>query len=423
MATVDELLVGVSTVDKTLVISNDFRTINIPSSVPNLGVEYDDDVLRLDFKMPRYVSDTDLSTFNIRINYINSQGESDTYMVSDSNKTIEDEYITFSWRVGPTATRYKGNTKFNVCAKTTLPDGTIDKEFNTTIATLPVLEGLEVDEAIVTGYSDIIEQWRQELFGIGDTEEAAVRAAGAEALEAIDQQAEVKLDVWFDEHFENIDGVLYGKDAYEIAVEQGFEGSEEEWLESLKGPKPEKGKDYYTPTEKEELANTVEEQVINTLKSGGSITIDDYVIEQGHDVYYGGAAEWTWRKWASGVAEIWGTVCPNDIAETEIDGFICLPVVIWAGKEIELPLPTVTYTVDNGMGICCPCFDPKLFEFDAEYDEESGETIRVTNTMWVNPGMTFYDFDYDEGTWVDCTESIGKYTVDVRITGRWKPLE
>ena len=186
MATLNELLGEVSAVDKTLVISNDFRTINIPSSVPNLGVEYDDDVLRLEFKMPRYVSDTDLSAFAIRINYLNSKGESDVYTVSD--KLVGSDYITFSWLVGPTATRYKGNTKFIVCAKTILADGTIDKEFNTTIATLPVLEGLEVDEAIVTGYSDIIEQWRQELFGIGDTEEASIKAVSEAEQAAIENK-------------------------------------------------------------------------------------------------------------------------------------------------------------------------------------------------------------------------------------------
>lgn len=186
MATLNELLGDASVVDKTLVISNDFRTINIPSSVPNLGVEYDDDVLRLEFKMPRYVSDTDLSAFSVRINYMNAQRETDTYTVSDA--LVGNEYITFSWRVGPTATRYKGNTKFIVCAKTIKPDGTVDKEFNTTIATLPVLEGLEVDESIVTEYSDIIEQWRQELFGIGDTEEASIKAVSKTEQAAIENK-------------------------------------------------------------------------------------------------------------------------------------------------------------------------------------------------------------------------------------------
>ena len=95
MATAAELLADVIEVDRTLVIDNSFRTIKIPSSVPNLGVEYDDDVLRLEFKMPRYVSDTDLSTFPIRINYINSNGESDSYTVR--NPVIGNQYITFTW--------------------------------------------------------------------------------------------------------------------------------------------------------------------------------------------------------------------------------------------------------------------------------------------------------------------------------------
>lgn len=33
-------------------------------------------------------------------------------------------------------------------------------------------------------------------------------------------------------------GSLQGKSAYEIAVEQGFEGTEQEWLDSLKGATP-----------------------------------------------------------------------------------------------------------------------------------------------------------------------------------------
>ena len=31
---------------------------------------------------------------------------------------------------------------------------------------------------------------------------------------------------------------IYGKSAYEIAVENGFQGTETEWLESLKGETP-----------------------------------------------------------------------------------------------------------------------------------------------------------------------------------------
>ncbi|CEI81308.1 Collagen triple helix repeat (20 copies) [Oceanobacillus oncorhynchi] len=38
-----------------------------------------------------------------------------------------------------------------------------------------------------------------------------------------------------------IQGGVDGKSAYEIAVDNGFEGTEEEWLASLKGPKGDQG--------------------------------------------------------------------------------------------------------------------------------------------------------------------------------------
>lgn len=191
MATASELLAGMSEVDKTLVIDNNLRVIYIPSSVPNLGVEYDDDVLKLDFRMPRYICDTDLSEFRIRINYINSKGESDVYEVK--NPTVRSDHIMFTWLVGPTATRYKGNTKFNICLRIVDSEGIVEKEFNTTIATLPVLEGLEVDEGVVTGYSDIIEQWRQDLFGTTESEVTKITSISAGEQEAIVNTGELVL--------------------------------------------------------------------------------------------------------------------------------------------------------------------------------------------------------------------------------------
>lgn len=166
MATAKELLLAKSadSADRTLIISNDLRTIYIPPAVSCLGVEYDDEVLELNFRMPRYLGDTDLSSFSIRINYMNAQGEQDAYTVRRA--TVDTDNIVFSWLVGPTATRYRGNTVFNVCLKTLDSNGLIDREFNTTLAKLPVLEGLECEERVVSAYSDLIEQWRQELFGI-----------------------------------------------------------------------------------------------------------------------------------------------------------------------------------------------------------------------------------------------------------------
>lgn len=53
---------------------------------------------------------------------------------------------------------YKGNTKFIVCLKKKDVSGNVLKEFNTSLASLPVLEGLETTEAVVAENPDIIDQ-------------------------------------------------------------------------------------------------------------------------------------------------------------------------------------------------------------------------------------------------------------------------
>ena len=150
----------------TLVVDNNLRTISIPSGIKVLGVASDDEVLRLNFKVPRYISVTDLSDFSFRINYLNAQDEGDIYTVTDME--VHDDSITFSWLVGPVATKYKGKTKFNISAIKLNDDDSVDKEYNTTPAALDVLEGLDVNYAAVTKYSDVIEQWRQLLFSSGN---------------------------------------------------------------------------------------------------------------------------------------------------------------------------------------------------------------------------------------------------------------
>lgn len=50
--------------------------------------------------------------------------------------------------------------------------------------------------------------------------------------------------------------------AYGIAVKNGFEGTEEEWLASLKGKAPIRGVDYWTEADKAEIIAEVSAQVL-----------------------------------------------------------------------------------------------------------------------------------------------------------------
>lgn len=63
-----------------------------------------------------------------------------------------------------------------------------------------------------------------------------------------------------------------GKSAYQIAVENGFEGTEVEWLESLKGD------DYIlTNTDKSEIANIIINEVDSSIMS--VLGVDENVTE------------------------------------------------------------------------------------------------------------------------------------------------
>lgn len=142
--------------DEVITIDNDLRKITIPASITLLGVESDENVQTLHFQMPKTYKGLDLSEFAIRINYVNANNAGDTYAVDDSE--ISGENIVFTWTVGRVACMYKGNTKFIVCLKKKDASVNVLKEFNTSLTSLPVLEGLETTEAVVAENPDIIEQ-------------------------------------------------------------------------------------------------------------------------------------------------------------------------------------------------------------------------------------------------------------------------
>lgn len=144
------------TVSNVFEIDSNLRTINIPVTVKNVGVENDDDVKRLEFTMPKQYGEFDLSQFRIRINYINANGDKSIYLVED--KKVSGENITFSWLVGRNVTKYKGQVNFIVCLKLSDEKGKVLKELNTTLCRLEVLEGLEVVPFVDDKTIDMIEQ-------------------------------------------------------------------------------------------------------------------------------------------------------------------------------------------------------------------------------------------------------------------------
>lgn len=133
------------------------RVLLIPDRFKTLGVESDESVERVKFKLPKIVGDNvDLSTLGIRINYRNADKKAGKYEVTDVSE--EGEYITFSWVIRREVVKTKGSVQFIVCAIKADLEGNIHNEWNTTLnSDCKVLEGLEVDSEIAEENPDIIE--------------------------------------------------------------------------------------------------------------------------------------------------------------------------------------------------------------------------------------------------------------------------
>lgn len=171
------------------VIDSDMRIIDIPEQFKVLGVESDKDVRAMQFRIPKTYKGTDLSAFTISVNYQNARGMKDRYIVTD--KKVSGDQIEFSWTVGKTATVYRGDTRFIVCMRLTGSDGIIQKEFNTTLATMTVLEGLEVDDPVIEQEEkDIIAQLLQIVDDKSKEAVQAVTEEGTKQIKAVQAAAQ-----------------------------------------------------------------------------------------------------------------------------------------------------------------------------------------------------------------------------------------
>ncbi len=123
-------------------INAENRSITIPQSEKLLGVENDSKAIRKYFRCPKIVGDRiDLTKSDVHINIQNASNKvsgKDRY--NAENLKVSGENVTFEWSPLRKATSHKGTVRFSVCVT---EEGT-DREWNTTIATLNVLEGEEL---------------------------------------------------------------------------------------------------------------------------------------------------------------------------------------------------------------------------------------------------------------------------------------
>lgn len=167
----------------TRIIENESGKINI--------TQYDHNSERFTFEIPRLVDGHDMSMCNlVEIHYDNTDGKntsSDVYEVEDIQISPKSSGIViFSWLISGNATRHAGQLNFSISFQCTAADGTVDYEWGTS-----TYEGIRINprirnsEATMQANADTLAKWKTELFGIGDTEEASMRAVSQQEQDNI----------------------------------------------------------------------------------------------------------------------------------------------------------------------------------------------------------------------------------------------
>lgn len=158
---VEEYETPVTDDDLQFWIDEHLRVISIPKNGVVAGVEGDKNVNKIKFGMNRYYHGFDMSTFSGRILYSNAKGNKNYYNITDMQAS--GSAITFSWLVDADAVQYIGKTAF-VVYLFKIQGSKLRQKFYSTLATLKVLEGMEVDSAVpVEKQTDIIERMKEEI--------------------------------------------------------------------------------------------------------------------------------------------------------------------------------------------------------------------------------------------------------------------
>lgn len=154
------------------------RSIKNDSSGKTVLIQGDHNSERFTFEVPRFVDGHDLSLCDVvQVHYTNTDSTNKTKVSKDIHEVTDlqispesDDVVILSWLIDGKATRYAGSLHFAVKFKCT--NGAVKVyEWNTmTYTGISVSSGIDNGEAIVEDYSDVLEQWRQELFnGSGGT--------------------------------------------------------------------------------------------------------------------------------------------------------------------------------------------------------------------------------------------------------------
>ena len=173
MTTADELLRVVTqaksktseVINDELIIDGETRNITVPDTERLFGVEGDVNIERKHFRCPKIVGDNiDLSAHNVYIAYVFTDNQNSSFLPTVGigvykceDVTVDDNDITFSWKLSGNVFERPGFIAFKMYAKKS--DDDYETVFNTTPAIGTVLMTIPYGtDEIVEKYPDVINQ-------------------------------------------------------------------------------------------------------------------------------------------------------------------------------------------------------------------------------------------------------------------------
>ncbi len=177
------------------------RKIKNESSKKTTLVQGDHNSERCTFDVPRFIEGHDMMQCSeIEVHYDNFEAgtgnvSSDYYEVKDKQISPDDENVViFSWLIIDTATKYAGTLEFSIKFKC-VEDGVSDYEWNTLTNTdLNVGKGKNNSGVVVEREPNVVDQWKEEIFGDAENAVANINLKEQEALEAVQAEGAAQLE-------------------------------------------------------------------------------------------------------------------------------------------------------------------------------------------------------------------------------------
>lgn len=209
------------------IINAETREIEIPGELNIFGVESDEKSTRVYFRCPKYVGtnvDLDMTQCMVYVPYRNANGEKDQYIVTDLNETEDGENVEFTWLISRKASAYMGITEFGIRAIKTAVGGTIEAEWNTTVASANVIRGMDV------GLLEFSEENKDALTQALDLVKQEIELTKQNSIEEIEQKGQETLES-IPEDYTQLQADVESLNQGGLILKEDFIGAQiDEWL-------------------------------------------------------------------------------------------------------------------------------------------------------------------------------------------------